>query len=295
MSLQRKATIISSITAFILIMIKLIVGLASGAIVVLASAIDSILDLVVSLFNYFAIRQAEKPSDELFNYGRGKVEALAGVFEGAIITLSGLFIIYASINKIVTGAPTQHLEMAVWVMGASMVITLALVLFLDYVARKTGNLVVQADALHYKSDLFSNTGILASLAVIWATGADWLDPLIAIVIALYIIYSAYGIIKEGILMLMDRALDEELVEEIKRVIMSASPRIKSYHYLRTRRSGNTYIVDVHLVFDESISLLEAHHAGDLIEERIKALRNDAAWIVTIHLDPKDDSMMVSHP
>jgi cation diffusion facilitator family transporter len=288
MTLQRKATIVSSATASVLILIKLAVGIVSGSVAVLASAIDSVLDLIVSAFNYFAIRKSEQPADELFNYGRGKIEALAAVIEGTIITVSGVYIFYAALKKAYTGETMTHLNTSIAVMLASLVITVSLVLFLNYVAKKTNNLVIKSDALHYKTDVLSNGAILASLGIVYFTEFELIDSIIGVAIAFYIIYSAYGLIKEGVYILLDAALEEEIVQEIVEIIEKES-EVTSFHYLKTRKSANTNYVDVHLVFNANISLLKAHTATDRIEEAIRKIRPEEAWDMNIHLDPYDDS------
>ena len=131
MTLQKKATIISSSVAALLTIIKLVVGILSGSVAVLASAIDSILDMFVSIFNYFAILNSEKPADKHFNYGRGKIEALALIIEGTIITISGFFLFYQAIKKAITNETSQYLDISIYVMIASLIITIFLVIFLN--------------------------------------------------------------------------------------------------------------------------------------------------------------------
>ncbi|CAE10691.1 cation diffusion facilitator family transporter [Wolinella succinogenes] len=288
MTLQKKATLISSLTAGTLAIIKFVVGLASGSVAVLASAIDSILDLTISLFNYVALHNSEKPADETFNYGRGKIEALASVIEGTIITLSGLFILYESIQKLYYGEEVSHLTPSIIVMGISFVVTLALVLFLLYVAKKSQNMVIKADALHYQTDLLSNGVILFSLGFIAWTEYHFIDGVLGILIAFYIIYSAYGLIKEGVWMLLDKAMDEEMTEKIRSII-AACPEVSSFHHLKTREAGSDRFVDVHLVFGREFMLVEAHAVSDRIEAAIEALDQGVRWSITVHLDPFDDS------
>ncbi len=290
MTLQKRATIVSSLTAAILIIIKLAIGILSGSVAVLASAIDSILDLIVSAFNYFAINKAEKPADEQFNYGRGKVEALAAVIEGTVITMSGIFIFYEAIKKAYRGEIVSHLTPSVIVMVISLILTVALVIFLNFVAKKTDNMVIKADALHYKTDIFSNGIILISLVIIQLTDFYLIDSIMGVVISIYIIYSAYEIIKDGVYMLLDAALDEDTVQNIKDIIKSEKV-VNDYHFLKTRKSGNTNFVDVHLVFDTDISLLEAHRAADRVEDKIRELGKNDEWVINTHLDPYDDSEM----
>ncbi len=290
MTLQKKATVISSATAGILIIIKLTIGILSGSVAVLASAIDSVLDLIISAFNYFAINKAEQPADKTFNYGKGKIEALAAVIEGTIITMSGLFILYHAIKKAYIGEETTLLGSSILVMTISLVITIALVMFLNYVAKKTNSMVIKSDALHYKTDVLSNGAILISLILIYSTGIQIIDAIMGVIISVYIIYSAYEIIKEGVYVLLDAALDEDIVNEIKSII-EKEEGVNDYHYLKTRKSANTNFVDVHLVFNDGISLLKAHSIGDKIEDKIANINKNEEWIINAHLDPYDDSII----
>ena len=290
MTLQKKATLVSSTTAAVLIVIKLTIGILSGSVAVLASAIDSVLDLIISAFNYFAINKSEQPADKTFNYGKGKIEALAAVIEGTIITMSGLFILYHAIKKAYVGEETTLLGSSILVMAISLVITIALVMFLNYVAKKTNSMVIKSDALHYKTDVLSNGAILISLVLIYSTGLHLIDAIMGVIISVYIIYSAYEIIKEGVYVLLDASLDKEIVDDIKNIIESEE-QINDYHYLKTRKSANTNFVDVHLVFNDGISLLKAHTLGDKIEDNIALLNEEEEWVINVHLDPYDDSII----
>lgn len=288
MRIEKKATLISTIVAFLLVTFKLTVGIISGSVAVLASAIDSLLDTVISLFNYFALHNSDKEPDEHFNFGRRKLEPLAAVIEGTIISLSALFILYTAISKMVQGSVIEHLDLSIWVMGTSLVITAALVIFLTFIAKKTGNMVIQADALHYKTDLLSNGAVLLSLIIITFTEYTFIDPLLGIGISIYMIYSAYPIIKEGVLMLLDAALDTESVSKITKLLNSQMD-ISGYHDLRTRRSGSEIYLSVHVVFSISTSLYDAHMVGDRIELALKNLFPENNVYALIHLDPYDDS------
>jgi ferrous-iron efflux pump FieF len=288
MRIEKKATLISTTVAFILVSFKLTVGIISGSVAVLASAIDSLLDTVISLFNYFALHNSDKEPDEHFNFGRRKLEPLAAVIEGTIISLSALFILYTAISKMVQGSVIEHLDLSIWVMVASLIITAALVLFLNVIAKKTGNMVIQADALHYKTDLLTNGAVLISLVFITFTDYTFIDPLLGIGISVYMIYSAYPIIKEGVLMLLDAALDNESVSRINKLLNSQID-ISGHHDLRTRRSGSDVYLSVHIVFSVSTSLYDAHMVGDRIELALKNLFPEDNVYALIHLDPYDDS------
>ena len=288
MTLQKKATVVSSSVAAFLTLMKLTIGIASGSVAVLASAIDSILDMFVSLFNYFAISNSEKPADSDFNYGRGKIEALASVIEGVIITMSGLFLLYTAVKKYFTGEVSQYLETSLIVMVISLFITIGLVAYLNAVAKKTNNMVIKADALHYKTDVWVNAAVLFSLIGISLTGYEIIDVIVGAGISIFIIYSAYELIEDGVLVLLDRSLEDEIPEKIIEIFKTEN-QVNDYHFLKTRTAGNDNFVEVHLVFDCLITLMDAHRVADKIEDKIKKLDSSKHWIINIHMDPYDDS------
>jgi len=287
---QKRATLVSTSVATLLVLVKLVIGLASGSVSVLASAIDSILDMAVSVFNYFAIKKAEEFPDDVYQYGKGKIQAIAAVIEGTIITLSGAYIIYVGIKKLFNASETSLLTPSIVAMSISIVITYFLVRYLLKVAKDTDNLVIKADALHYQTDLWSNAAVLTALALVAITGLDWIDALFGIGIGIYIIYSAYEIIVGGIEILLDKALDGGVVARIGEII-SKHPEVTSYHWLRTRTDGITNFVEFHMVLRPNMLLLEAHRIADEIEEQIKELDEKKRWVITPHFDPYDDEEM----
>ncbi len=288
MSPEKRATIVASSVATVLTIVKFSIGVASGSVAVLASAIDSLLDTLISIFNFFAIKKSEEKADENFQYGKGKVQAIAAVIEGTIITISGLYIIYVAIGKGIHGTSTTLLSPAIWVMILSIVITFALVQYLLGVAKQTDNLVIKSDALHYKTDLWSNGVILLALLIVQYTGWEIVDAIFGFGIGIYIIYSAYEIIKEGILILLDRALEQNVVKSIEE-ILDTHKEVNGFHWLKTRTDGTTNFIEFHLVLQPNLYLIEAHRISDEIEDEIMALERNKPWIITPHYDPFDDS------
>jgi len=290
MSPQKRATLVSSSVATILVIIKLILGVASGSVAVLASAIDSFLDMLVSGFNFFAIKKSEETPDNEYQYGKGKIQAIAAVIEGTVITISGIYIIYEAIKKLNSGSVTTLLTPSIVAMTFSIIITFVLVKYLLKVAKETDNLVIKADALHYQTDLWSNAAVLVALGLVYMTGIDAIDAIFGLGIGLYIIYSAYEIIQEGIEILLDRALDGDMVANIGEII-SKHPEVTSYHWLKTRTDGSTNFVEFHMVLRPNILLLEAHRIADEVEDKIFLLDMNKKWIITPHFDPYDDEHM----
>ena len=277
----------STLTAVFLIVVKLVVGVLTGTISVIASAVDSGLDMVISLLNFFAIREAEKPFDKKYNYGRAKIESLASMLEGLIIIGSGSFIIYTAIQKIINPQPLAFLQYAILVMLLSMSITAFLVKYLNNVFSKTNSLIIQADLLHYKSDLYFNGGVLIALGIVYFTNLIIIDAIVSILISIYIIYSAMELIKNGYFIVMDRSLDEDSVNHIKELIKDFNSKVMDFHSLRTRRSGNLCFIDVHIVFTKDILLQEAHQISESLEKKIRE-KLDCKCVMNIHLDPEDD-------
>jgi ferrous-iron efflux pump FieF len=289
-SLTRRATLVSTGVSLSLVCLKFTVGAVSGSVAVLASAVDSLLDFLVSLFNAFAVRGAEKPRDENHNYGHGKLEGLAALLEGMFILASSLFVFREAWLKFADPQPFDNngLNLALGVMLASMAASMALVSYLKRAAAKTRNLVLEADALHYRTDVWSNLAILAGILLIRFTGWTRADPVIAAGVGVYIAWAAIPLIRKSIDMLMDRALPEDLVEKIRTIASTHSPLAGDVHEMKTRRSGEINFVEFHLVLDEEIPLGHAHRIGDEIEMRIRAL-DKTRWVINIHLDPVNDS------
>ncbi len=290
-SAPRKATLAASSAALLLILVKTAVGLSTGTVMVLASAVDSLLDFMVSAFNAYAVRTSEKPSDEVYNYGRGKIDGVASLLEGLFILASALYILRAAVLKFFSPSidiSLQHLNYALMAMAFSLVVTFVLVAFLKKMSAQSGNLIVKADTAHYQVDLLSNGGILVALLVIRYTHWNWVDPLIAVGVSLFVAKASLPLLRQGLDMLLDRALEESLVEKIRQIAATHNNQVNGVHELKTRRAGSTNFVEFHLVFDEDITLREAHHIADEIEMRIRKLEN-SQWILNIHLDPVDDS------
>ncbi|MEI6426409.1 MAG: cation diffusion facilitator family transporter [Candidatus Absconditabacteria bacterium] len=286
MSPEKKAISIASGTAAILAITKLTVGIFSGSMALISSAVDSLLDLIVSFVNLLAVKTAQEGPDAEHNYGHGKVEGIAALFEGLLILTSGGYIIYSAIDKILNKSIINDLGASIGVMIFSILMTGMVVFVLSKAAKKTNSLIVRSDLMHYKTDFLTNTGVIISLIVVKFTGFYLVDQIVAIGVAIYIIIGCIPIMKEGFDLIMDKSIGRD--KEIIDIIMGHS-EIENYHMLQTRRGGKQYFVNVHLVFiDKEISLRQAHTISDTIERQIKKLLQHKTQVM-IHLDPHDDS------
>ena len=270
--------------AGLLALTKFIFGIISWSMVLIASAIDSLLDFIVSIFNLFALKKAEKPADEDHNYGHGKIEALAALFEGLLIGISWGYIIFSSVEKLIFWVQIEYLGYGIIAMGISLLVTWMIVFILQETTKSTKSLIVKSDLIHYKMDFLTNAGVILALVMVKFTNFVWIDPLIAIGIAIYILRWCGGIIKDGIDLLMDKSLGKD--EEIWELIL-AHPAVSSFHKLKTHQSGGKVFISFHMVFkDENISLKDAHIVSREIEMKLKKHFKRAS--VLIRLDPFDD-------
>ncbi|MGA1846390.1 cation diffusion facilitator family transporter [Deferribacter abyssi] len=274
---------VSIIIATILAIVKIIFGLFVNSMAIIASAADSIFDIIASAINFVAIKKSEEPPDEKHPYGHAKFESLATYIQSLIILLSGGFIFYKSIIKIIRKESVTDLNTGIYIMAFSLIVTFFLVIYLNYMAKKTNSSVIEADALHYKVDLLSNGGVILALVLIKYTNLQIIDPIISILTASYIIYSA---IKLNLNVSME-LLDTELPREIKNDIINVLKQFDEYHLnthrIRTRKAGNKKFLDMHITLCKNLTLEDAHKVTQLIENALKKEVKDLD--VTIHMDP----------
>ena len=276
----------SVFVAIVLLLMKIYAWFSTDSIGVLASLVDSLLDLLASLINMFAIRYAMVPADDEHRFGHGKAESLAGLGQALFISSSALFLIVFSIERLVNPSDLRAIDVGSIVVGLSILLSLALVVFQRYVANKTGSLAIKADSLHYASDLLSNAGILVGL-VLYQQGFIHADPIIALGIGIYIFKSAYEIGDEAIHHLLDHELPEE--EQTRILEIARQPEeVLEVHELRTRQSGRTKFVQLHVVLHGATPLNKAHAISDKIEHALESAFRDLD--VLIHLDPHTEAV-----
>jgi len=261
---------------------KLGVGLVTNSIGLISSAADSLIDVLISSLNLFSIRLAESPADEGHPYGHGKVENLAGLVQAAVIAGLGGWVIFEAVRRLILDIRPQHSEWGVVVMAMSLVVSWLITRHLRRVALRTDSVVLLADSLHYASDVWTNAGVLASLALLWLTDIGVFDPLIAVAVGAIILRSAYQIVARSVADLMDAAIPAAEQREIERVI-HCHKFVVSSHDLRTRRSGSQRQIDFSVVLCRHLPLGDAHDLVDHIEKEIERTISQAH--VVVHAEP----------
>ncbi|HJQ60948.1 MAG TPA: cation diffusion facilitator family transporter [Vineibacter sp.] len=280
--LMRAATWASLAVAAILIVAKLLAWLATGSVVMLSSLVDSALDLVASGIAWLAVRHALTPADREHRFGHGKSEALAAFAQAGFILASALGLALAAGDRLLHPQAIARGEIGLAVTALAIVLTLALVLFQRFVVRRSGSLAIAADSMHYMGDLLSNLAAAATLAAVIWFDVPWLDSVGAILIALYLLAGVRGLLRRSLDVLLDHELPEIERDRIK-AIVRGFPGVRDMHDLRTRSSGSTRFIQLHVELDPTTSLIAAHQTGDAIETAILADFPQAEII--LHLDP----------
>lgn len=282
--LMRWATYASVTMALTLIIVKIGAWFITDSVSILATLIDSSLDVLASLVNLIAIRHALQPADREHRFGHGKAEALAGMGQAMFIAGSAGLLLLQAAGRIVHPQEIHAgLEMGVGigVMVFSMMATLALITYQKYVIKHTNSTAIKADSLHYKTDLFVNASVIVALLLTFY-GWSGFDALFALGIAMFILYSAWEIVKESIDLLMDHELPDEDREKIRAVALK-HPQTHGLHDLRTRRSGTMIFIQFHLELDSTLSLFAAHQIAEQVQQELMTLFPEVEII--IHEDP----------
>ena len=279
---------LSVLSNTLLIVLKLVVGILSGSVSIIAEAIHSANDLMAALIAFFSIRMASRPADREHPYGHGKIENISGTVEAILIFLAAGFIIYEAIDKIIRGVEVEKLWLGVGVMTVSAIVNLFVSRHLLRIAHRDDSIALEADGRHLTVDVFTSAGVALGLLVVELTGLNILDPIIAIAVAMLILKMAYDLTRKAFPPLIDRKLPEEeerIVELSVEEHVGPLGEAVGFHELRTRKSGSERYVELHLVMASDGSIEQAHSLCDHLEEDIMSKLPNAH--VTIHVEPCD--------
>ena len=268
-------------TAGALVTVKLAAWLLTGSVSLLASLVDSTMDVLASIVNLLAVRWSLAPPDDEHRFGHGKAESLAGLGQAAFVAGSAAFLVIQALDRLVTPRPLEHLGIGIGVMVFSIVATTLLVAVQRYTIRRTGSVAIRADSLHYVSDLLTNVSVLVALGLALA-GWQWADAVFGLAVAGYILWSAARIGAAAVHMLMDRELP---ADEQARILDIARrhPEVAGAHDLRTRQAGHVRFIQLHLELGADMPLVKAHAVSERVAGELRATFPGAD--VIIHQDP----------
>jgi ferrous-iron efflux pump FieF len=280
--LIKLASYASIIVALALVALKTWGWQTTGSISLLSSLADSVLDVLASAITFWAVRYSLSPADSEHRFGHGKSEGVAALVQSLIVTGSAVFVCMEAVKRLLEPQPIKAPEIGVSVIFIATAATIALVGFQRYVAHRTNSVAIKADAIHYQADLLVNLGVGISLIVTPWIGWMALDPVVGLIVAAFILRSAFGIGQRALEILLDHEIPIHDRKKIQEIALQ-HPDVKGFHDLKTRFGGNHYIVQFHLEMEPEISLLRTHEILDDVEDRLR--RTYPGCEIIIHADP----------
>jgi ferrous-iron efflux pump FieF len=279
--LTRVATYAAVAVALTLILVKLVGWWLTDSVTILASLLDSLLDVLASIMILIAVRYAQVPPDSEHRFGHGKAEPLAALAQSIFIAGSAFYLFIYAAERFLNPRPVEQVSLGLAIMVFSLILTLLLVSFQRYVVGRTQSTAIKADSLHYVSDIAANAVVIIGLLLmVW--GLDWVDPVLGMVIALVIAWSAYKLAKESANQLLDIELPSEMREQVQQIIRTHRG-VEGFNDLRTYRSGPNIFIQFDLELDDRMPLVKAHLIAEEVTERIKQAIPQAD--VIIHQEP----------
>lgn len=282
-NLARRAALASVASAILLGSLKAYAAWRTGSVAVLASLADSVLDLVASLVTLGGVHWAAQPADDDHRFGHGKAEALAALFQVAVIAISAFAILLRASQRLMDHAPSSDAEYGIGVSIIAIVVTLALTRYQASIIRRTGSIAIGADRIHYQSDLFLNVAVIAALALDQYAGLPGADAVFGIVIAFWLLFGAWRASVAAIDQLMDKEWPEEKRQRFVEVA-ARHPELIGLHDLRTRTSGTKDFVQFHIWMDPHMTIAASH---DVVEKLENELAEEFPGTeILIHVDPE---------
>jgi cation diffusion facilitator family transporter len=269
--------------ALFLTVLKIGVAVWSGSVGVLSEGIHSGLDLVSASIAAYSIREAGKPADHEHPYGHGKIETLSSLIESVLLVLASIFIVAEGISHLRHPTTIEHTGYAIATIGISLVVSYLVFRHNAKAGRLTDSSAIQVNALHYLADAVTSAGVLVALSAIHFTGAAWIDPAIAFLIAIYILGVSWRQLRRSVEELTDVRLPNSEVDRARAILESFKPRIMEAHELKTRRSGTHRHFDFHALVCGRLSVAESHEVCDEMESRLE--REFPGAQINIHVEP----------
>jgi ferrous-iron efflux pump FieF len=266
----KNATTLSVSTASVIICLKLFGYIMTGSVAMLATLVDSIIDLGSSLINFIAIRFSLKPSTNKFRYGFSKAEDLAIFSQGSFFMLSGIFLIAEACKRFLEPRSIDQGGTGIIVLLICIFLTLVLLTYQRYVIKKTNSNVIKADYLHYSIDLFSNVSVIITIAIVTQFDLQIVDPIFGLLVGVYIIYGAWKIFTQSLKNLLDHEMSDEDRAKIEKILKNEK-EIKEFHDFKSRYAGQKIFMQVHVEMDPKITLEKAYNITHALQKKIKKI------------------------
>lgn len=291
---KSSVAILSIISNGMLVAFKAVVGILTGSVSVLSEAIHSSMDLIAAFIAFLAVRISGKQADDDHPFGHAKVEDISAVAEALLIFVAAGWIIYEAIHKLVAPLPLEMPGLGAAVMLVSAIANFIVSQVLFRVGKKTDSPALMADGWHLRTDVYTSVGVMVGLGLIVVGGyvfpgvnISWIDPIMAIVVAILILRAAYRLTMSAVHDLLDKSTPGEEKAWIQNYLYDLYPTVRSFHKLRTRKAGAARFVDLHLVVDAQMTVSESHSIADKI---MADFRTHFPYIdVILHIEPCDGS------
>jgi cation diffusion facilitator family transporter len=259
----------------------------TGSMGFFSDALESFVNLIGAIIALIMLHISAKPADKEHEYGHTKAEYFSSAIEGALIVLAALSIIRSAVPRIIEPTPLENLNIGLlFSLGASL-INLVVALILIKNGKKRNSIVLEADGKHLMTDVWTSIGVIAGILVVKLTGIYILDPIIAILVAINIIYTGYQLISRSASGLMDASISEEAMKKITAYLDSLKEKNIDYHSLMTRQAGQRMFISVHLLVPGWWTVKKGHDYADLIEQSIEDMF-DVPVTVSTHIEPIED-------
>jgi len=282
----RALVLLSVLAAVLTIGLKATAWRLTGSVGLLSDALESLINLFAALTAYFALRYAQRPADATHTYGHEKIEFLSSGVEGVLIVVAGFGTAWVAIDRLVHPAPLKDLGFGTALALVASAINLVVGLILVRVGRREHSIILEADGKHLLTDVWTSVAVVTGVIVVWMTGIDVLDPIIAIVVGVNITVTGFRLVRRSFDGLMDHALSSEQQELLRETIRANTPLGTDFHALRTRQAGARKFADFHLLVPGKRTVREAHDLGMKVED---ALHSAVPGVeVTIHIEPIED-------
>ena len=289
---ERRAAVLSLLVSIALMGVKFTAYFLTGSSAIFSDALESIVNVMASGLALYSIVLAHAPADARHPYGHGKVEFLSAAFEGGMILLAALVITARAVEQLVRGGGVQKLEAGIALTAGAMLVNGVVGVLVLRTGRRSGSIALEADGKHLLGDVVTTAGVLVALGLVKWTGRAWIDPLAALLVAVYISYLAYGLLRRATAGLMDEqdAEDDRLIRSILDAHAAPDgpqPRICSYHKLRHRHSGRYHWVDFHIMVPAAWTIERGHEVASALEYAIERALGEGN--ATAHVEPCVDA------
>jgi cation diffusion facilitator family transporter len=268
-----------------LLVLKLVVGIISDSIAVLSDAVDSGTDLAGGAAALVSLRIAAQPADEGHPYGHGKIEAVSASVAATIIGLGGGLVTFGAIRRLIEGSPEIDVGIGLAAMAIAAVANLVVSVLMRREARRSGSMALRAESTHLTTNVVQAGAIILGLALVGLTEEEVFDPLTALALAAYMAWTAVGLVRVALEDMLDQSLPDAELKAIAEVLRAHRSEVVGYHRLRTRRSGATRHVDMHVLFEQGRTVADVHEASDHIEADIQ--QRLPGTVVVIHPEPDE--------